>query len=85
VGHRAEDRRGGDAEGGRQLMRERYNPELLEALKAVLEHASLDPNHLHKFGADYQRAKAAIAEAEGQILTLLENLRKPVGKLGRNK
>ncbi len=66
-------------------MRERYNPELLEALKAVLEHASLDPNHLHKFSADYQRAKAAIAEAEGQILTLLENLRKPVGKLGRNK
>jgi hypothetical protein len=41
-------------------------PELLGALKAVLEHASLDPNHLHTFGADYQRAKAAIAKAGGK-------------------
>ena len=41
-------------------------PELLGALKAVLEHASLDPNHLHKFSPDYQRAQAAIAKAEGK-------------------
>jgi hypothetical protein len=41
-------------------------PELLETLEAVLKHASLDPNHLHKFGADYQRAQAAIAKALGE-------------------
>jgi hypothetical protein len=39
---------------------------LLEALKAILKHASLDPNHLHKFGTDYQRAQAAIAKALGE-------------------
>ena len=41
-------------------------PELLETLEAVLKHASLDPNHLHKFGADYQRAQAAIAKTLGE-------------------
>ena len=41
-------------------------PELLEALKAVLECGSLNPNHLHKFGKPYQQAEFAIDLAEGR-------------------
>lgn len=39
---------------------------LLKALKAVMELAGLDPNGLHKFSAEYQQARAAVDNAEGQ-------------------
>jgi hypothetical protein len=41
-------------------------PEMLEALEAVIECGSLDPNGLHKFGREYQMVLAAIACAKGE-------------------
>jgi hypothetical protein len=65
MGHRSEGGRGGDAEGGYQLMEMTLDEIGVLLMKAI--------------------RKLSVEERKRVAATLLEDLRKPVGKLGRKK